>query len=480
MNTTQFHNAHLTLEATAHEDKAGRLLMVRATAAERPSDDPEPSIRLAVVIDRSGSMSGRKLDIAKRAAAGLIEHLRSEDLAAAVTYDDNVEILFPLSSPSPQLSRTIGRVHSGGSTNLYGGWVAGAKLLVGGGRVLLLSDGLANVGRYVDAANLSRHAKLSYERYGVVTSTVGIGEDFDEALMAGMARAGGGSHYFAHSPESILEVFKRERYLVAALAIDGLKVNFGNVVVEVGQLLEGEAKTVVVRVDELPKMATLTYMDAKTEARKKAEIDLPQTYANVPLATATMIDQEAAELMDRILDVHSQDDARRREEDIRTLLLKATNHELADVEPLQTTRALLENALRRVEELAVQYDPVAAQVVRKHAAQTSHNLRERGKSFSSFSEDGVYMDQLRESSLAAPIATPSEVDPAAMQLRDADFWLSIPAVPLSLETRHLVVGLLDPRDGFILDRLQKELGLRVRSDHRRWTPEEIEHAIRGA
>lgn len=479
MNKTQFQNDHLSLEVTAHEDKDGRLLMIRATAAERPEGDPEPPIRLAVVIDRSGSMSGRKLDIAKRAAAGLIEHLRSEDLAAAVVYDDEVNVLFPLSTPSPQLSRTIGRVHSGGSTNLYGGWVTGAKLLVGGGRVLLLSDGLANVGRFSDAANLSGHAKISYERYGVATSTVGIGEDFDEALMAGMARAGGGSHYFAHSPEAILEAFKRERYLVASLAIDGAKVSFGNVVVEIGQLLEGETKTVAVRVDKLPKKATLTYMDAKTEAREKAEIELPQTYANVPLATATMIDQEAAEMMDRILDVQSQDDARRREDEIRTLLLKATNHELADVEPLVTTRALLENALRRVEGLAVHYDVQVAQVARKYAAQTSHNLREKMRSFSGFAEDDVAMERLHVSSCTAP-AVAAEVDPAALNLRPADYWLAIPAAPLRLDGGHLWVGVADPRDGFLLHRLQNELGLRVRSDHRRWTPEEIERAIRAA
>ena len=476
MYQTKFENEHLIVELAAHEDGDGRLLMARATASERNANEAEPPLRLAVVIDRSGSMSGTKLEVARESASRLVDHLRSEDRIAAVTYDDEIDVLFPLSPPSRGLRSLIDRIRPGGSTNLYGGWLTGAKLLAGGGRVILLSDGLANAGRYQDALQLSQHAKRSYERYGVSTSTIGIGDDYDEALMAGMAREGAGAHYYAHNSESILEAFKRERFLAASLAVAGARIELGDRVLRIGQLLEGESKVVVMRISELPVDATLAYMDAKSESKTRVSLEVPTSFENVPLATAVLLDQEAAEAMDRAADVRSQDDASRKKADLRTILLRATNHALHDDEPLRTTRVLIESALGQLEQLASHYSERAAREARKYASQTSHNLREKTRAYS---EDPLQAAVFRQSIATLYASAPSgqEPDPTALALRPIEYWRNFPAVPLSWDGHHLLVGLTDPMDGFAKHRLETELNCRIRTDKRYWTIEEIAQAL---
>ena len=119
-------------------------------------------------------------------------------------------------SPSIRLAR-IRSIDARGSTDLGGGWLTGAEQVArhleaakGGGvhRVLLLTDGLANQG-ITEPAELTRHAAELRAR-GVSTTTFGVGEDFDERLLAGMADAGGGHFYFIERPEQIPDLIASE------------------------------------------------------------------------------------------------------------------------------------------------------------------------------------------------------------------------------------------------------------------------------
>ena len=169
-----------------------------------------PPLRLALVLDRSGSMAGAKLAVAQRCAAWLVARLRSVDELALVSYDDEVRLLAPLAPVrEAPLRAAIARLRPGGSTNLSGGWLRGLEQLRGrGGKILLLTDGIANVGitARTDLAELARTGA----REGVGTTTIGFGADFEEELLTAMADAGGGNAHWAATPDEAPSIFARE------------------------------------------------------------------------------------------------------------------------------------------------------------------------------------------------------------------------------------------------------------------------------
>lgn len=183
--------------------------------------DPEarpdrPLLNLALVLDRSGSMSGRKLDYAKEAAIYAVHNLLPEDRVAVVTYDDTVQVLVP-STPAGEraaLAERIRGIHAGGSTALHTGWLEGATQVAAFqetgrlNRVVLLSDGLANEGETNPAVIAGQVRGLA--RRGVSTSTLGVGLDYNEDLMAAMADAGEGNYYFIESPADLPRIFAQE------------------------------------------------------------------------------------------------------------------------------------------------------------------------------------------------------------------------------------------------------------------------------
>lgn len=209
---------------------AGGLLdvLVRVQAPDQPADlavSHSPK-RLALVVDRSGSMAGQPLDEALRCVQHIANHLSPQDALALVVYDDKVDTLLPLQSMlSPDaVAKAIAGVQAGGMTNLHGGWLAGAQQLEGGtgpalaqtvSRVIVLSDGQANYGE-TDLSAIDAQCRQWLAR-GVSTTTVGLGQGFNEDLMIGMARAGGGQNYYGQTAADLYDSFAEELALLQAL-----------------------------------------------------------------------------------------------------------------------------------------------------------------------------------------------------------------------------------------------------------------------
>ncbi len=175
-----------------------------------------PALNLSVVLDRSGSMAGDKLDYVKRAAQFLVQHLSASDWFSLVTYDTQVAVdVAPAHVVyKDQLNQAIARINAGNSTNLSGGWLQGCGLVEANqapeqiNRVLLLTDGLANVG-VTEPDRLATMARAKREE-GVTTTTMGVGMGFNEDLLRAMAKEGGGAFYFIDNPDQAAHIFREE------------------------------------------------------------------------------------------------------------------------------------------------------------------------------------------------------------------------------------------------------------------------------
>ncbi len=177
-------------------------------------------LNLSVVLDRSGSMSGDKLKYTKEALKYIVNQLDSRDLLSVVLYESGVEVFLEpqhLEDKSTLLNK-IDKIETAGGTNLEGGIRKGYELVNKVkrinekemiNRVLLLSDGMANVG-ISDPNELSKITRDFFEKDHISISTFGVGVDYNENLMAKIALQGGGLYYFISSPEKLPEIFKEE------------------------------------------------------------------------------------------------------------------------------------------------------------------------------------------------------------------------------------------------------------------------------
>jgi Ca-activated chloride channel homolog len=217
-----------------HDPVADDGYLVRALlriTGEAPEASDRPALNLSVVLDRSGSMAALgKLERAREAALLLVRRIGDEDVVSIVAYDDDVRTVAGRTPGArrQELLDRIGMIQTGGMTNLSGGWLRGRELvaegLVEGGvnRVLLMTDGLANVG--ITEPIQLRDLIGSAAAKGVSTTTIGFGQDYDEHLLRALAEAGGGNSYYIEQPDQAPAVFEAEIEGLMALAAQNVAV----------------------------------------------------------------------------------------------------------------------------------------------------------------------------------------------------------------------------------------------------------------
>lgn len=191
-------------------------LMLQLHAGAAPEAGTRRPINLSLVIDRSGSMAGQKIEYTRQAAQLLVQNLSPRDVLSIVLYNDIVETLLMPEKVQRKdiINQMIARIKPGGTTNLSGGWLEGCDLVARNlqpdmlNRVILMSDGLANRG----VINPEQLVTMSQQKHGdgITTTTMGLGRDFNEDLLMQMASAGGGAFYFIESPEVTPGIFQEE------------------------------------------------------------------------------------------------------------------------------------------------------------------------------------------------------------------------------------------------------------------------------
>ena len=208
-------------------------MLVRVQAPDLPehTEHKHTPKRLAMVVDRSGSMSGQPLKEALRCVVHIAKHMTPEDQMSLVVYDDSVDVMVPLKKMTSVevIEDAVHLVFSGGSTDLFAGWLEGAQQLEGGdekaiSRVLLLSDGQANHGE-TRVSVIEEHCKKWYDK-GVSTTTVGLGRGFNEELMIAMANSGGGQQYYGQTAEDLYDSFDEELSLLKAMYLRQINLKF--------------------------------------------------------------------------------------------------------------------------------------------------------------------------------------------------------------------------------------------------------------
>ena len=199
-------------------DEVQRAIVKIGLTGCRPERTAErPPVNLVIVLDRSGSMSGDKIEQAREAAVEALRRLDRRDVFSLVIYDHEVSTLI---SPQPPtdvlwLERQIRSVTSRGNTALFAGVSQGAaelrKNLERRGfvhRVLLLSDGQANVGPS-SPDDLGRLG-AALRREGIAVTTVGLGDGFNEDLMTALAQRSDGNHYYVAESGDLPQIFAKE------------------------------------------------------------------------------------------------------------------------------------------------------------------------------------------------------------------------------------------------------------------------------
>jgi Ca-activated chloride channel family protein len=201
------------------DHKSTRYILARINAPKaRPRDNRLP-VNAAIVLDRSGSMGGeRKFTLAAEAVKQSLQLLSPTDRFSLVVYDNEIVVLMPSTLATPDATRralsALAEIAPRGNTDLGAGWQKGCDQIAAHleaervNRCLLLTDGLANHGT-TDRESLARMAGVERQR-GVVTSTFGVGADFDERLLRDMAHEGGGNFWFIEGAAQIPEILTSE------------------------------------------------------------------------------------------------------------------------------------------------------------------------------------------------------------------------------------------------------------------------------
>ena len=329
-----------------------------------PVEVSRPPVNLTLVLDRSGSMSGNKIAKAREAAIAALRSLGPQDLFSMVIYDHNVQTLVPPQSAANTewIESRIHSIGAGGNTALFGAVSQGAAEVRKNlydqyvHRIVLLSDGLANVGPSSPADLARLGAALIKE--GISVTTIGIGTDFNEDLMTQLAERSDGNHYFVESSRDLPRIFAAELGDVLSVAArkviieidcpDGVRplriigregrIRNNRVEVHLNQLYAGQDKYVLIEVmvaagreDELKTIADArcAYENALTNTQESsqavAQVRFSKRQEDVRRSASktvqkALVENELAEARDQALDLYN---AGRKDEAVQQLKEKS-------------------------------------------------------------------------------------------------------------------------------------------------------------
>jgi len=206
---------HLDIDIVAVEGSEQVSLLLNLSAPTLSTEEVREPSTLVVVLDRSGSMAGERLEGAKTSLLALVDRLDPTDQFGLITFDDVVQMVVPTAPLHDKavVKAHISAIQAGGSTDVSGGYLRGlqeAHRAAGpsGATVLLVSDGHANAG-ITDPTQVGAIATKA-RKQGITTSALGFGLGYDEQLLGAIARGGAGNELFAETPDEAINAMAGE------------------------------------------------------------------------------------------------------------------------------------------------------------------------------------------------------------------------------------------------------------------------------
>ncbi len=317
------------LDYLVAEDGPKVYVLARVGASEAHVEAPaeRTPVNLALAIDRSSSMRGPRVAQAKRAARELVSRLDARDRFALILFDGTARTAFGPANLDDDardaLLDALDEFETGLGTNLAAGWKKSVEAVSSGfvrgaiSRVVMLTDGQPSVG-ITDAHRLAELAEIEARR-GVTTTTMGIGEGFDDELLSEIARRGRGGFYYLATPESIPAAFGSELAGVFSIVATDAKLKIvpddevvsvevmhrlparpvgDGLVVELGEVAAGPARQVLFQIHREPtaesrRVGTLMLSAKKTDDDTAGDghivgIELPNLPLTEHAATVTL------------------------------------------------------------------------------------------------------------------------------------------------------------------------------------------------
>lgn len=181
-------------------------------------DKEHPSLALVLVIDKSGSMGGIPIELARQASKASVEVLGAKDKVAVIAFDGSAHTVVEMQSASSKMSikETIESIQASGGTNLYPAMLQGQEMLQSSAsklkHMIILSDGQSSGG---DFEGISSEMAAS----GMTISTVSLGDGAAVGLMAHIAEIGRGRAYVTNDPMDMPQIFTKETMEASSSAI---------------------------------------------------------------------------------------------------------------------------------------------------------------------------------------------------------------------------------------------------------------------
>ena len=208
-------NFDFDVVAIQQEETLTCLIQFEAPIPQDMQDRPAECV--IPVLDRSGSMSGEPINACKEALHTLVDRMKPQDIFGLITFNKSASIHIPAGAMGAHdlavVHQLIESVTPSGTTDLSAGYLLGLdqakrQCQQTGASIILLSDGHANAG-ITDSKQIGQLARSAHAER-ITSTTIGIGEGYDELLLAEIATKGSGNHRFAHTADDAIAILSEE------------------------------------------------------------------------------------------------------------------------------------------------------------------------------------------------------------------------------------------------------------------------------